>query len=106
MTEKYRVIFQIEQAQPDLLRKLKNRIKSLKEVLPAVQVELIFHGNAVTSLKGTDLNEIDADVVACETALKGNGVILDDTSPVKVVPSALAHMIKRQHEGWAYIKLT
>ncbi len=75
-------------------------------------VELVANGDAVTALRRSSavhgLAELLAQggaVAACHNALRGNGIDPADLYPgVTVVPAGVVELVRRQGEGYAYIK--
>ncbi|BAS07622.1 hypothetical protein AHiyo4_10440 [Arthrobacter sp. Hiyo4] len=77
-------------------------------------VELVVQGPGVAMLAtGSEVAEAIADVLdrgvrilACENSMRSAGVELHQLLPgVGHVPAAVAHLARRQWEGWAYIRM-
>lgn len=78
-----------------------------------VEVELVANGPAVVSYVrdaalGNELRALANEgvrFVACRNALRGNH-IAEETLPdfVQVVPAGVSELIRRQSEGFAYVK--
>lgn len=89
------------------------QINNVLNALKGVAIELVVHSDGITLLSKNnhfkshleDLNTKGVVILACNNTLKAKNIdpaALPDF--VKVVPSALAHLIVRQSEGWSYIK--
>jgi intracellular sulfur oxidation DsrE/DsrF family protein len=114
--KQYQAIFHVsEESIDDITFALKNIINLLNDLGDEnVDVELLVNGPAVkafTSEQG-ELSELlrqvlerDVDLALCNNALK-----LFDLNPdimlseARVVPSGVGELVKRQTEGWAYIR--
>ena len=97
-------------AQKGLYRQLNNVLTAA----PGIQVEVVFHNNAVYAmLKDTgyfkaqimDLHKKGIVFAVCNNSLKARNI---DTGRVMaeafIVPAALIEMVKKQEDGWSYIK--
>lgn len=83
--------------------------------LPAgTAVEVVVQGPLVAQLAaGSDLSEAIGDlgsksvrVLACENSLRSTGLEAGHLAAgTGTVPAAVAHLARRQWEGWAYIRL-
>lgn len=75
-------------------------------------VEIVVNGGAVvlltssSSVRGLEeLLTLGVVVAACNNALQGNGIDPADLCPgVTVVPAGVVELVRRQGEGYAYIK--
>lgn len=114
--KQHQVIFHIsEESIDDITFALKNIINLLNDLgSENVNVELLVNGPAVkafTSEEG-EISELlrqvleqDVDLALCNNALK-----LFDLNPdmmlseARVVPSGVGELVRKQNEGWAYIR--
>ena len=81
---------------------------------PNLEIEVVFHGQAVLSLLKEDksfearvksVKEKGVTVAACNNTLKRLKIEPSQLMPqVTVVPSAVVELIVKQSEGWSYIK--
>ena len=81
---------------------------------PDLQIEVVFHGQAVLSLLKEDksfegrvksVKEKGVTVAACNNSLKRLKIDPSQLMPqVTVVPSAVVELIVKQSEGWSYLK--
>lgn len=109
----YKVVFQLSDndtfIQKSLIRQLSNLIESLQPltievVAHSYGIDLLLHDSPFRAHVRT-LEEKEVGFIACEKTLvreKLDKSMLIDT--IKTVPAGLAHIIKRQTEGWSYIK--
>lgn len=79
-----------------------------------VEIEIVVHGNATGFVLAKNapvserIQKIEAagtTVAYCSNTQKKNNVKAEELTPgVTIIPSGIVHVIKRQEEGWAYIK--
>ncbi|MDJ1372775.1 DsrE family protein [Gulosibacter molinativorax] len=80
-----------------------------------VQVEILAQGGAVTGASKSAAQAGDlvvalqelptVKVTLCSLAAKGHGITEDDlVEGARLVPTATAHAVQRQFDGWAYIR--
>lgn len=112
----YRAVFQVNDGTPDGgLKKAVRHIKNTLKEIPDCTIELAIHGRAIRFLRidqeeqrelVESIQRLGVKVLACTNALAGAGLEKDDIFPsVEIIPSAVAHVVKRQVEGWAYLKV-
>lgn len=110
----HRVILHISSSETKTQQRIFNQIANILSELPDTIIEVATHSDATTMVfKGAKFNEQIANVsnnqitfLACENSLKSHNMEASDLADgVKVVKSTLAHIIKRQTEGWLYIKI-
>ncbi|MEZ2442712.1 DsrE family protein [Chitinophaga sp. RCC_12] len=112
------VVFQItsgeRDAQLSMLGQLNNLLHYTSERQTRVAIEVVVHGHAwnlllpeshpfpekIASLQGRSVR-----FLICQNTLNSRQLAADQLFPfVEVVPAAIAHLIERQQEGWAYIR--
>jgi len=112
------VVFQItsgeRDAQLSMLGQLNNLLHYTSERQTRVAIEVVVHGHAwnlllpeshpfpekIVSLQGRSVR-----FLICQNTLNSRQLAADQLFPfVEVVPAAIAHLIERQQEGWAYIR--
>lgn len=91
-------------------------VRNLLAEMPDVKVEVVIQGDAIDAVIRRDR---DADLVAqihalsqqgvvfavCRNTMRGRGLTPDDLlEDTAVVPSAVGELLRRQLEGYAYIK--
>jgi hypothetical protein len=111
----YRVTFQVSDADPAKWNLTLNNIRNAVLELGAehTKVEVIAFGPGIGMLMASsDLAGRVADAVktgvcvfACENTMRGQKLTRDQMNPnIGYVPSGVAHLIRRQTEGYAYIR--
>lgn len=94
-----------------VLRSTQNAVAALG---PEVRVEAVIQGPGVALLAddsgfGDAISTAVASgvrVLACGNSLRSAGVPAERLLPgIDVVPAAIAHLVERQWEGWAYVRL-
>lgn len=114
--KQHKVIFHISEEQIEKVTFALNNILNLLNDLGGenVDVELLVNGPAVkafTSEEG-EISELlrqvleqDVDLALCNNALKLFDLSPNDMlSEAKVVPSGVGELVRKQNEGWAYIR--
>ncbi len=114
--KQYHVIFHLDEESQDKVTFVLNNILNLLADLGEenVAVELLVNGPAVKAFKAEEspLSELIRKVLVhnvvialCNNALKSNSlnpeVMLADA---RVVPSGVGELVRKQTEGWAYIR--
>ncbi|QDQ96053.1 DsrE family protein [Tomitella fengzijianii] len=98
------------QRQATVLRNTTNLIRALG---PGTVVEVVTHGPGVELCTGESgladtvaaLQGEGVTVCACANTLTARKLSEDDLMPgVAVVDSGVAHLVRRQREGWSYLR--
>jgi intracellular sulfur oxidation DsrE/DsrF family protein len=114
-TGPYKVVFQVSDADPKKWTLTLNNVKNLQEALGAnnVSVEIVAYGPGIGMLKADSeignrvLEALQAQVavMACENTMRGQHLThADMLGKIGYVPSGVAELVKRQAEGYAYIR--
>jgi intracellular sulfur oxidation DsrE/DsrF family protein len=112
----YQAIFQTDQAgkahHEQVLSNIENSLNEFGD--QRLHVALVAHGEGIdlflrqTKLVGEKLEKLAArgvELLACGVTMKRMNLLPEELYPfVQVVSSANAELIKRQTEGWVYIK--
>ncbi|MGI9380091.1 MAG: hypothetical protein ACR2OW_10610 [Methyloligellaceae bacterium] len=69
---------------------------------PDVTVELVVNGAAVSPAIGEEDHTILDHIVVCENSLSAQK--LSSPSTIKTTPAAVAHIHRRQQQGWSYFR--
>ncbi|GMU24401.1 MAG: hypothetical protein AMXMBFR13_44750 [Phycisphaerae bacterium] len=127
---RYRALIDLTSTTEQQWASMLNSVENLQKALgaEAVQIEVVVHGKALGLLRADRrrpdkavqgdadaapalqkrLEQLsDAGVVfaACENTMKREGVSKQDLLPfARTVDSAVAELVRRQSEGWAYVK--
>jgi len=113
MTTTYKVVIQLSSNDILVQKATISKLNNILNAFPFIDIELVMNGadielilqdapltNTLEQLHGKGIH-----FLVCKNSL--NQKNLSTTSILsfcKVVHSSLAHLIVRQHEGWAYIK--
>lgn len=112
----HRVVFQVTLDGEDNWNKVLNQIENLKKGLAPdkVEIEVVTHGDAggFVLAKNTALSEriqkIEATGVQfalCANTQRKNNIKAEEITPgVTIVPAGIVEVVRRQEEGWTYIK--
>jgi intracellular sulfur oxidation DsrE/DsrF family protein len=94
-----------------LFRQIGNVLKES----PDTKIEVVYHGNAITGLvqdssffgqKVREFQQKGVIFAACNNSLKRYKIDPSKVLPgVVVVPVAILELIKKQEQGWSYIKM-
>lgn len=112
---KQRVIFQVSESVPAKWVLTLNNVRNIQAELGKdnVQVEILAYGPGIDMLKfesqvGVGLAQALSDkvvLIACENTMINAKVSKDEMyNGVTFVRAGVAHLMKRQQEGWAYIR--
>ena len=112
---KHRVVFQVSDNDPARWNLALNNARNVQTDLGAqnVQIEIVAYGPGIEMLKaeskvaGGLAGALDASVslIACENTMQNSKVSRDDMyGGVKYVQAGVTHIMRRQGEGWAYIR--
>ena len=110
-----KVVFQVSDGDPAKWNLALNNAKNVQEELGAdkVQIEIVAYGpgigmlkdDATTNTRVTEAAKSGIQVVACENTMKGLKITKADMNPaVGYVPAGVVELMKRQGQGWAYIR--
>jgi intracellular sulfur oxidation DsrE/DsrF family protein len=111
----YQAVFQVSDADPAKWSLTLNNARNAQAELGAgnVVIEIVAFGPGVAMLKaGSDVaarlaeaGQAGIRALACENSMRGFKLTHDQMAPtVGYVPSGVAHLIRRQTEGYAYIR--
>jgi intracellular sulfur oxidation DsrE/DsrF family protein len=115
MAPKNQVVFQVSDADAGKWNLTLNNAKNVQESFGAdkVSVEIVAYGPGIGMLKAdsttsnrvTEAIRSGVQVVACENTMKAMKLTNQDMNPVVgYVPAGVVEIMKRQGEGWAYIR--
>ena len=115
VSKKEKVVFQVSDGDPKKWNLALNNMNNVQEALgkDKVDVELVVYGPGIDMLKaestaGNRVNEAVANgvkVVACEVTMKAQKLTKDDMlKSVGYVPGGVIELMKKQKEGYAYIR--
>ena len=111
----YNVVIDITSNDTTVQQSVMRWVKGITKEYKDANVEVVFYGKSLDMIsKGKSTLEQDiaeysqkqnVSFTVCEQAMKRNNVSKDQLiTGVKSVPDGIYQIIKRQHEGWGYIK--
>lgn len=108
------VLVHLDEASPEKHASvLLNITNLLNELGDETQVELVVHGPGLLaviavaphSAKVSELLHRGVTVTACANTMRGMKISIDAlVDGVQVVPSGVAELVRRQRQGWAYLR--
>jgi hypothetical protein len=112
---KTKVVFQVSDGDAAKWNLTLNNAKNVQQELGVnkVDIEIVAYGPGIGMLKAdaTVSNRVDEaaqsgiKIVACENTMKGQHLSKADmNAAIGYVPAGVVELIKRQGEGWAYIR--
>ena len=113
--KKLRVVVQVSEADPARWNLVLNNVKNLQDDLGAanVTVEVVAYGPGIGMLKldaasnshVADAIKAGVQVAACENTMRNQKLARADMHPdVGYVPAGVVEIVKRQQEGWVYLR--
>ena len=110
-----RVVVQVSDADPARWNLVLNNVKNLQDELGAnnVTIEIVAYGpgigmlkfDAPTNSRVSEAIKGGVAVRACENTLRVQKLTRADMHPsVTYVPAGVVQIVKRQQEGWAYLR--
>jgi intracellular sulfur oxidation DsrE/DsrF family protein len=111
----YKAVFAVSDADPARWNLVLGNIRNAQAELGAdkLLVELVVYGGGIGMLKAdaeaagrvSEAARAGVLVSACENSMRGHHLTRDQLNPqAGSVPSGVAHLIRRQNEGYAYIR--
>jgi len=112
---KHRVIFQVSDNDPARWQLALSNARNVQTDLGKenVQIEIVAYGPGIEMMKaeskvaGGLAGALDTSVglIACENTMQNNKVSRDEMyAGIGFVQAGVTHLMKRQKEGWAYIR--
>jgi intracellular sulfur oxidation DsrE/DsrF family protein len=113
--ERYQVVLQVSDADPAKWNLALNNARNVQEDLGKdnVSIEIVAYGPGLGMLKadskvaGRLAQALDSSIglMACENTMRNTKVTKADMySGIHYVDAGVVHIMKRQREGWAYIR--
>ncbi len=110
-----RVVVQVSEADPARWQLVLNNVRNLQDDLGAdkVTVEIVVFGpgigmlksDAPTSSRVSEAIKAGVAVNACDNTMRNQKLARADMHPnVTYVPAGVVEIVKRQQEGWAYLR--
>jgi intracellular sulfur oxidation DsrE/DsrF family protein len=112
--KKLSVVWDLSSADTTVQAAVFRQINNAKAQVPDLQVEVVFHGQAVFAVMNDSLQfasrvklakEKGVTLAVCNNSLKRLKIDPSKLMPeTTVVPSAVVELIKKQADGWSYLK--
>ena len=113
--KKTRVVVQVSDADPARWNLVLNNVKNLQDDLGAahVTIEVVAYGpgigmlklDAVSNSRVSEAIKAGVQVSACENTMRNQKLGRADMPPdVSYVPAGVVEIVRRQQEGWAYLR--
>ena len=110
----HRIVWEINAKDTSVHSALFRQINNVLAEAPNTQIEVVFHGNAIlvaTSDSSLHLEKLKRDMqrgvsfAVCNNSMRRLKVEPSRIVPgVTIVPVAILELVKRQEQGWSYIK--
>jgi intracellular sulfur oxidation DsrE/DsrF family protein len=112
--KKLSVVWDLSSADTTVQAAVFRQVNNAKAQVPDLQIEVVFHGQAILAVMNDSLQfasrvklakEKGVTLAVCNNSLKRLKIdpsrLMAETT---VVPSAVVELIKKQAEGWSYLK--
>lgn len=114
-TKRQGIVIQVSDNDPAKWNLALNNAKNLQDDVGAanVDIEIVAYGPGIGMLKLesptgsriTDAAKAGIKVTACENTMRGQKLTKDDMlAGISYVPAGVTEIMKKQHEGWAYLR--
>lgn len=110
----YRVIFQVAESDPTLHEAALRNVRNVAVDLgPDAELAVVAHGAGISLVTGesgleqevAELVKQGVDVLACRNTMNRKQIPDERLLPqVGIVTSGIGELVRRQHEGWAYVR--
>lgn len=110
-----KVVLHLQSSDSLVHKSIVNQINNLKKSIPDATIELVCHGPGLEFLLKANsryVNKIeklklkDVSLVGCEFTMSQRNYKKEDLVPyAQTVPLGIAEIVKKQAEGWLYVKM-
>ena len=111
----HKIVIQVSDNDPAKWNLALNNAKNLQDDVGAanVDIEIVAYGPGIAMLKLespaaariAEAMGASVKVMACENTMRGQKLTRDDMQPgISYVPAGVTEIMKRQGEGWAYLR--
>lgn len=111
---KHRVVWDLSSADTTVQGAVFRQINNARTEIPELDIEVVFHGQAVFAVMKDSTQfasrikiakEKGVTLAVCNNSLRRLKIDPSQVSPMAtIVPSAVAELIKKQTDGWSYLK--
>ena len=112
--KKLSVVWDLSSADTTVQAAVFRQINNARAQVPDLQIEVVFHGQAILAVLNDSLQfasrvklakEKGVTLAVCNNSLKRLKIDPSKLMPeTTVVPSAVVELIKKQADGWSYLK--
>lgn len=113
--KRHKIVIQVSDNDPAKWNLALNNAKNLQDDVGAanVDIEMVVYGPGINMLKlespigsrVADAMKANVKVVACENTLRAQKLNREDMLPaISYVPAGVTEIMKKQGEGWAYLR--
>ena len=113
--QQHRIIWEISSQDTAVQSTLYRQMNNVLKESPDTKIEVVFHGGSITGLvqgssffagRVEEFQKRGVVFAACNNSLRRYNIDPSKVLPgVMVVPVAILELVKKQEEGWSYIKL-
>lgn len=114
-TQRHKIVIQVSDAEPGKWNLALNNAKNLQDDVGAanVDIELVAYGpgigmlklDAPTNSRVADAVKSGVKILACENTMRNMKLVKDDMHPaISYVPAGVTEIMKKQAEGWSYLR--
>lgn len=112
----YKVIFHLkdEEKTGNVLTNVENIFRDMEDAHEYIEVEILAHSSGVNEFKNTsytyrarinNLLKKGIDIAVCNNTLNAMEITKKNfISEVRVVPSGVGELVRKQCKGWAYVR--
>jgi intracellular sulfur oxidation DsrE/DsrF family protein len=115
LSDRLRVVVHVDEASADRQHLALGNVANLLDdaASAGAEIEIVFNGPAISvvsteSRLAGDLSALRArgvGLLACRNSMVSAGLSSEGLMDgVSVIPSGIAHLVRRQHDGWAYVR--
>ena len=111
---KYKAVWDLSSSDTTTQAAVFRQMNNVRAEMPDVELEVVFHGKGIYTLMKDSIQfrsrikiakEMGVSMVVCNNSMKRLKIDAKElASEVVIVPSAMAQLIKKQAQGWSYIK--
>jgi intracellular sulfur oxidation DsrE/DsrF family protein len=112
--KKHKVVFHLTSSDTLVHKAILKQLNNVLQAAPNTRLEVVCHANGIdflTSAKtrnGAKIREMKArgvDFVACENTLRDRNMKREEiVKEARMVPVGVLELVRRQEQGWSYIK--
>lgn len=110
-----KIVMHLQTADTLVYKSLVNQITNMKKEIPDAQVAVVCHGPGMNFLLKTNAEYVskieklklkDVTFIGCQFTMKQKNIKPEDLVPfAQTVPYAMVDIVKKQQDGWIYVKL-